>query len=194
MKMTWQKWRNLRHAWLKSAKNTSRSASPSTLCRPRLPPPSTPAATCFKQPLTEASDEQIWTVWIGARFITLDSWFMWILLNRPSLKLQMCISSVSVGSCRLHFIVLHCTMSLCHYVTSWSTLNGARFTYFRSVLNPCRAGLWALGPRKDWTTAMLSSSLHLLQKSAIWSMCMWSHRHSLARRNHMYRTYIYIHI
>ena len=106
---------------------------------PRLPPPSTPAATCFKQPLTEAS-EQIRTAWknrsmFKQNLIILDSWFT--LIHVDSLE-------PAKLSADLHFIGFHWNLAALRYIAHHCTMQPA-------------SGLWALGPRKDWTTAMLSS-------------------------------------
>ena len=99
--MNWRNWLESNYVKLDARRKTlphPRVPATTPFFGPRLPPPSTPAATCFKQPLTEAS-EQIRTAWknrsmFKQNLIILDSWFMlihvdscWfmlILLNRLS--------------------------------------------------------------------------------------------------------------
>jgi hypothetical protein len=67
--------------------------------------------------------------------IILDSWFT--LIHVDSLE-------PAKLSADLHFIGFHWNLAALRYIAHHCTMQPA-------------SGLWALGPRKDWTTAMLSS-------------------------------------
>ena len=150
--MNWRNWLESNYVKLDARRKTlphPRVPATTPFFGPRLPPPSTPAATCFKQPLTEAS-EQIRTAWknrsmFKQNLIILDSWFMLIHVDSCWFMLIHVDSLEPTKlSADLHFIGFHWNLVALRYVAHHCTMQPA-------------SGLWALGPRKDWTTAILSS-------------------------------------